>query len=102
MKFKTLLEAKNKLVIDNSDGFIAFMLNPFSTYRKNLLFDIVRYVDSKEWKKTYLNTKGGRKYSTAVREFVKNHKPSEMYVRKGHKDGDPYYHDDSIEVMYRD
>lgn len=102
MKFKTLLEAKNKLVIDNSGTFIAFMLNPFREYRKNLLFDIVDYVDSKEWKKTYLNTKGGRKYSTAVREFVKNYKPSEMYVKKGHKDEDPYYHDDSTEVMYRD
>ena len=101
MKFKTLLEAKNKLVIDNSDGFIAFMLNPLSTYRKNLYFDIVEYVNSKEWKKTYINTYR-RKYATAVREFVKNEKPSEMYVRKGHKDGDPYYHDDSIEVMYRD
>lgn len=101
MKFKTLLEAKNKLVIDNSDGFIAFMLNPFSTYRKNLYFDIVEYVNSKEWKKRYINTYR-RKYSTAVREFVKNYKPSEMYVRKGHKDEDPYYHDDSIEVMYLD
>lgn len=40
MKFKRLLEAKNKLIIDNSDHFVAFMLNPFSTYRKNLEFDI--------------------------------------------------------------
>lgn len=101
MKFKNLLEAKNKLVIDNSEGFIAFMLNPFSAYRKNLLFDIRRYVDTNEWKKTYLNTKG-RKYSTAVREFVKNHKPSEMFVSYGHKDEDPYYHNDSIEIKYKD
>lgn len=101
MKFKNLLEAKNKLVIDNSEGFIAFMLNPFSAYRKNLLMDIMRYVDSNEWKKTYLDTKG-RKYAVAVREFVKEHKPSELFVRYGHKDGDPYYHNDSIEIQYKD
>ena len=101
MKFKNLLEAKNKLVMDNNDFFIAFMLNPFSAYRKNLLFDIERYVGSKEWKKTYLDTKS-RKYTTAVREFVKDHKPSEMFVKLGHKDGDPYYHDDGIEIKYKD
>lgn len=97
MKFKALLEG----VIDNSEGFMTFMLNPFSAYRKNLLMDIMRYVDSNKWKKMYLDTKG-RKYTAAVREFVKVHKPSEMFVKCGHKDDDPHYHNDVIEVMYKD
>lgn len=101
MKFKNLLEAKNKLVIDNNDFFIAFMLNPFSTYRKNLFFDILRYVETKEWKKIHLNAKGG-KCSTAVREFVKNYKPSEMFVRLGHIDDKNHYFNDEMEILYRD
>lgn len=106
MKLKYLItEAKKTPVViwSKRDSFTAFKLDgcdehtrEFDMWQKKKAFE-----QSEGIKKVWLDTKR-KKYSPAIKKFVKEYNPSEFYCGYAHAEDDPHYHNDSIVVEYKE